>query len=173
MNGQGQGEAVIQAPGPSVPGKCGCCHHGSEKGQKLCRMGSECLWGQERRGSCWFPWSRQLLVIGCLRLTLTMFPLGSQAGWMITVPGWQPYIHTALSMLRISRRGPDTPGSSKLYLVPSVRTNSSHFMMFLWISNCALDWVRGDGNLLKYHSLKYITKEGPRQTWEGPSDCGL
>jgi hypothetical protein len=25
----GQGEAVIQAPGPSVPGKCGCCHHGS------------------------------------------------------------------------------------------------------------------------------------------------
>jgi hypothetical protein len=92
---------------------------------------------------------------------------------MITVPGWQPYIHTALSMLRISRRGPDTPGSSKLYLVPSVRTNSSHFMMFLWISNCALDWVRGDGNLLKYHSLKYITKEGPRQTWEGPSDCGL
>jgi hypothetical protein len=56
-----------------------------------------------------------------------MFLLGSQAGWMITDPGWQQYIHTTLRMLRISRRGPDTPDSPKLYLVPGARTNRLPF----------------------------------------------
>jgi hypothetical protein len=46
---------------------------------------------------------------------------------MITDPGWQPYMSTALRMLRISRRGPDTPDSPKLYLVPGARTNRLPF----------------------------------------------
>jgi cytochrome c2 len=57
----GQGEAVIQAPGPSVPGKCCCCHHGSEKdkncaGWALSAYGgrnAEVVVGFHGAGSCW------------------------------------------------------------------------------------------------------------------------